>query len=173
MAIVVRDEGADHSEDRPRGTHAHRARDVREGVGGGAREDAGGEEDHEEPDPPELLLDHGAEDPQCVGVQQQMEDATVQEDRRQHAPLLSDGDADQAVRERREPDRGAHTHEVDGAGPLSTEPAPPTITSSRYPMPMSTSNTVVTDVAFAFATATRRPGPWRYSRRASATHVGH
>ena len=40
-------------------------------------------------------------------------------------------------------------------------------------MPMSASSTVVTEMAFAFATATRRPGPRRYSRRASATHVGH
>ena len=44
---------------------------------------------------------------------------------------------------------------------------------AAYPMPMSASSTLVTEMALAFATATRRPGPCRYSLRASATHVGH
>ncbi len=58
-------------------------------------------------------------------------------------------------------------------GPLSNDPAPPATTSSVYPMPMSTRSTLVTETALAFATATRLPGPCRYSRRASATQVGH
>ncbi len=58
-------------------------------------------------------------------------------------------------------------------GPLISDPTPPRTISSTYPMPMSTSSTLVTEMALAFAIATRRPGPLRYSLRASATHVGH
>ena len=45
--------------------------------------------------------------------------------------------------------------------------------SQTYPIAIAISTSFVTDVDFTFATAIWRPGPRRYSRRASATHSGH
>ena len=61
-----------------------------------------------------------------------------------------------------------------GFGPDISEPVPPEMTSTTYIAPMATSRAIVADACRrTFATAIRRPGPLRNSRRASLTHSGH
>ncbi len=54
------------------------------------------------------------------------------------------------------------------------EPGPPAMTSTTYIAPIITNSTMVAEACRrTLAAAIRRPGPWRNSRRASATQSGH
>ena len=59
-------------------------------------------------------------------------------------------------------------------GPVMSDPGPPEMISTTYIAPIATSRSMVADARRrTFATAIRRPGPLRNSRRASSTHSGH
>ena len=123
---VERDERAEHAEHGARGADRGDVDLGHERVGGRAGRQPGQEVHEREPDPPELVLHHRAEDPERVHVEEEVQQPGVQEHRADEAPGLAERDPhDLGVRDGEEPHGRAHLDQDEGVRPIEQGPRTP------------------------------------------------